>query len=128
MLAECLESFLLMAMNAREKEIRVPFIPLERDLFTLTSPYFLSPLAEKTFKNVCKHQEFRYPALRSLGVYEVWEEMTFLKKPFVLCKSPCTIMFSYTGLIFVVVFQAVWCKDSVHFFVIKDFQLNCCTT
>lgn len=75
--AECLESFLSMAMNAREKEIRVPFIPLERDPFTLTFLYFLSPLAEKTFKNVYKHQEFRYPALRSLGVYNLWEEMTF---------------------------------------------------
>lgn len=63
-----------MATNEKEKEIKEPFIPLERDLFPLTFLYFLSALAEKTFKNVYKYQEFPYPfTLRSLGVYKLWD-------------------------------------------------------
>lgn len=49
-----------MAANAREREIKELFIPLERDLFPLAFRCFLSALAEETLKNAYKHQEFPY--------------------------------------------------------------------
>jgi len=73
-----------MATNATEKEIKEPFIPLERDLFPLTFLHFLwSALAEKTFKNVYKHQEFPCPfTLRSLGGYKLWDWAKGWRWPF----------------------------------------------
>lgn len=81
--AECLESLKLMATNAREKEIKEPFISIERDLFPLAFLYFLSALVEKTFKNVYKHQDFPCPfILPSLGVYKLWDSAKGWRWPF----------------------------------------------
>lgn len=81
--AECLESFKLMAANAREREIKELFIPLERDLFPLAFRCFLSALAEETLKNAYKHQEFPYSfTLWSLGVYKLWDRAKGWRWPF----------------------------------------------